>query len=66
MEYYKNRYEDLQQDICDLLKEVTFSVLGCNNAKLEYLTKKYIKKQKRVDSQERNVIYVLTTELMKK
>tara|TARA_Y100000389_G_C17439656_1_gene507759 strand:- start:466 stop:1182 length:717 start_codon:yes stop_codon:yes gene_type:complete len=66
LEYYKNRCEDLQEEMNDLLKEIALSALGCNNAKIESLTKKYVKKQKRVDYKERNVIYILTTELMKK
>jgi hypothetical protein len=66
LEFYKNRYDDIQQEMNDLLKEIALSALGCNNAKIEALTKKYVKKQKRVDYKERNVIYILTTELMKK
>jgi|TARA_B110000259_G_scaffold176193_1_gene212155 hypothetical protein len=66
VEYYKNRYEDLQEDMCGLLKDIALSALDCNNTKIEFLTKKYVKRQRRVDYQERNVIYILTTELMKK
>jgi len=66
LEYYKNRCEDLQEEMNDLLKEIALCALGCNNAKIESLTKKYVKKQKRVDYKERNVVYILTTDLMKK
>ena len=66
LEFYKNRYDDLQHEMCDLLKEVALSALGCNNSKIEALTKKYVKRQRRVDYKERNVVYILTTELMKK
>ena len=34
--------------------------------KIQFLTKKYVKRQPRVDYQERNVIYILTTANMKK
>ncbi len=34
--------------------------------KIQIMTKKYLKKQPRVDIKERNVIYMLTTQLMKK
>ena len=52
--------------MCGLLKDIALSALDCNNTKIEFLTKKYVKRQRRVDYQERNVIYILTTELMKK
>ena len=34
--------------------------------KIQFLTKKYVKRQPRVDYQERNVVYILTTANMKK
>jgi hypothetical protein len=34
--------------------------------KIQYLTKKYVKSQARVQYEERNVVYILTTKLMKK
>ena len=34
--------------------------------KIQIMTKKYVKKQPRLDIKERNVIYILTTQLMKK
>ena len=34
--------------------------------KIQYLTKKYVKAQPRVQFEERNVVYILTTENMKK
>ena len=34
--------------------------------KIQYLTKKYVKSQPRIQYEERNVVYILTTKLMKK
>jgi len=40
--------------------------LGSKNTKIQYLTKKYVKAQPRVQYEERNVVYILTTANMKK
>ena len=37
-----------------------------NEIRIKYLEKKYLKKQKRIEYKEKNVIYILTTNLMQK
>jgi hypothetical protein len=48
----------------------SFKELQKNNKdqkiKIQYLTKKYVKAQPRIQYEERNVVYILTTKLMKK
>jgi hypothetical protein len=54
----------------DITNTTSFKTLQKENKdkqiKIQYLTKKYVKAQPRVQYEERNVVYILTTKLMKK
>jgi predicted RNA-binding Zn-ribbon protein involved in translation (DUF1610 family) len=63
-------YEIMMTGKVDITNTKTYKELQLENKnkelKIQYLTKKYVKKQPRVDYKERNVIYILTTANMKK
>jgi hypothetical protein len=54
----------------DITNTTSFKKLQKENKdkqiKIQYLTKKYVKAQSRVQYEERNVVYILTTKRMKK
>jgi hypothetical protein len=63
-------YEIMMTGKVDITNTTSFKKLHKDNKdkqlKIQYLTKKYVKAQPRVQYEERNVIYILTTKLMKK
>jgi len=63
-------YEIMMTGKVDITNTKTYKQLQQENKdkelKIQYLTKKYVKAQPRVQYEERNVIYILTTQRMKK
>ena len=63
-------YEVMMTGKVDISNTKSYRQLQSENKdkelKIQYLTKKYVKRQPRVDYQERNVVYILTTANMKK
>ena len=63
-------YEVMMTGKVDISNTKSYRQLQSENKdkelKIQYLTKKYVKRQPRVDYQERNVVYILTTSNMKK
>ena len=63
-------YEIMMTGKVDITNTKTYKELQKENKdhkiKIQYLTKKYIKAQPRVQYEEKNVVYILTTKLMKK
>ena len=63
-------YEVMMTGKVDISNTKSYRQLQSENKdkelKIQYLTKKYVKRQPRVDYQERNVVYILTTGNMKK
>jgi hypothetical protein len=63
-------YEIMMTGKVDITNTTSFKQLQKDNKdkqlKIQYLTKKYVKAQPRVQYEERNVVYILTTKLMKK
>lgn len=63
-------YEIMMTGKVDITSTKTYKELQQENKnkelKIQYLTKKYVKSQPRVKYNEKNVIYILTTKLMKK
>ena len=63
-------YEIMMTGKVDITNTTSYKKLQEENKqksmRIQYLTKKYVKSQPRVQYKERNVIYVLTTALMKK
>jgi hypothetical protein len=63
-------YEIMMAGKVDITNTTSFIQLQQENKdkqiKIQYLTKKYVKAQPRVQYEERNVVYILTTRLMKK
>jgi hypothetical protein len=63
-------YEIMMTGKVDITNTTSFKQLQNDNKeqkiKIQYLTKKYVKAQPRVQYEERNVVYILTTKLMKK
>ena len=63
-------YEVMMTGKVDISNTKSYRQLQSENKdhklKIQYLTKKYVKRQPRIDYQERNVVYILTTSNMKK
>ena len=63
-------YEIMMTGKVDITNTKTYKELQKENKdkelKIQYLTKKYVKSQPRVQCEEKNVVYILTTKLMKK
>ena len=63
-------YEVMMTGKVDISNTKSYRQLQSENKdhklKIQYLTKKYVKRQPRIDYQERNVVYILTTANMKK
>ena len=63
-------YEIMMTGKVDITNTKTYKELQKENKnkelKIQYLTKKYVKSQPRVQYEEKNVVYILTTKLMKK
>ena len=63
-------YEVMMTGKVDITNTKSYKELQKENKnkelKIQFLTKKYVKRQPRVDYQERNVVYILTTANMKK
>jgi hypothetical protein len=63
-------YEIMMTGKVDITNTTSFKELHKQNRtkdiKIQYLTKKYVKAQPRVQYEERNVVYILTTKRMKK
>jgi hypothetical protein len=63
-------YEIMMTGKVDITNTTSFKQLQKENKdhkiKIQYLTKKYVKAQPRIQYEERNVVYILTTKLMKK
>ena len=63
-------YEIMMTGKVDITNTTSFKKLQEENKqksiKIQYLTKKYVKSQPRTQYKERNVVYILTTERMKK
>ena len=63
-------YEIMMTGKVDITNTTSFKKLREENnghkLRIQYLTKKYVKSQPRTQYQERNVVYILTTERMKK
>ena len=63
-------YEIMMTGKVDITNTTSFKKLQEENnghkLRIQYLTKKYVKSQPRTQYQERNVVYILTTERMKK
>ena len=63
-------YEIMMTGKVDITNTTSYKELQKNNKdqkiKIQYLTKKYVKAQPRVQYKERNVVYILTTKRMKK
>jgi hypothetical protein len=63
-------YEIMMTGKVDVTNTTSFNELKKDNKtqsmRIKYLTKKYVKAQPRVHYKERNVVYILTTKLMKK
>jgi hypothetical protein len=61
-------YEVMMTGKIDITKTKSYKELQKENKdiKIQFLTKKYVKSQPRVQYNEKNVIYILTTKLMKK
>jgi hypothetical protein len=63
-------YEIMMTGKVDITNTTSFKELQKENKnhkiKIQYLTKKYVKAQPRVQYEERNIVYILTTKLMKK
>ena len=63
-------YEVMMTGKVDITNTKSYKELQKENnnkeLKIQFLTKKYVKRQPRVDYQERNVVYILTTANMKK
>jgi hypothetical protein len=63
-------YEIMMTGKVDITNTKTYKELQRENKdhkiKIQYLTKKYVKAQPRVQYEEKNVVYILTTKLMKK
>jgi hypothetical protein len=63
-------YEIMMTGKVDITNTTSFKKLQKENKdkqiKIQYLTKKYVKAQSRVQYEERNVVYILTTKRMKK
>ena len=63
-------YEIMMTGKVDVTNTTSFKKLQEENnghkLRIQYLTKKYVKSQPRTQYQERNVVYILTTERMKK
>jgi hypothetical protein len=63
-------YEIMMTGKVDITNTTSFKQLQKDNKdkqlKIQYLTKKYVKAQPRVQYEERNVVYILTTKGMKK
>ena len=69
----KEHYEKQIKELQDKLENIALSGISAfeeenknKHLKIQYLTKKYVKKQPRIDYKEKNVIYILTTSNMKK
>ena len=69
----KEHYEKQIKELQDKLENIALSGISAfeeenknKQTKIQYLTKKYVKKQPRIDYKEKNVIYILTTSNMKK
>ena len=63
-------YEIMMTGKVDITNTKTYKELQRENKdhkiKIQYLTKKYVKAQPRVQYEEKNIVYILTTKLMKK
>ena len=63
-------YEVMMTGKVDISNTKSYRQLQSENKdkelKIQYLTKKYVKRQPRIDYKERNVVYILTTSNMKK
>ena len=63
-------YEVMMTGKVDISNTKSYRQLQSENKdkelKIQYLTKKYVKRQPRIDYKERNVVYILTTANMKK
>jgi hypothetical protein len=63
-------YEIMMTGKVDITNTKTYKELQKENKnkelKIQYITKKYVKSQPRVQYEEKNVVYILTTKLMKK
>jgi hypothetical protein len=63
-------YEIMMTGKVDITNTTSFKQLQKENKdhkiKIQYLTKKYVKEQPLIKYEERNVVYILTTKLMKK
>jgi hypothetical protein len=63
-------YEVMMTGKVDISNTKSYRQLQSENKdkelKIQYLTKKYVKRQHRIDYKERNVVYILTTANMKK
>ena len=63
-------YEVMMTGKVDISNTKSYRQLQSENKnkelKIQYLTKKYVKSQPRIQYEERNVVYILTTKLMKK
>ena len=63
-------YEIMITGKVDITNTKTYKELQKENKdhkiKIQYLTKKYVKSQPRIQYEEKNVVYILTTKLMKK
>jgi hypothetical protein len=63
-------YEIMMTGKVDITNTTSFKQLQKDNKdkqiRIQYLTKKYVKAQPRVQYEERNVVYILTTKGMKK
>ena len=63
-------YEVMMTGKVDITNTKSYKELQKENnnkeLKIQFLTKKYVKRQPRIDYQERNVVYILTTANMKK
>jgi hypothetical protein len=70
---YKSQYEKQIVELKDHVKElesklenIAIQANNDNQLKIQHLTKKYVKKLPRVQYEEKNVIYIVTTERLKK
>ena len=67
IKYHKEQYIKIQEEHKHQIRELE-NIIESNSKelKIQYLTKKYVKKQAREKFKERYVVYILTTESLKK